>query len=262
MFTVDYVDYHVTDEHYTRVHQKSGSPDYTFLFFLSPMHVILSDHIEEAAPGSFVIFAPGDEQDYSALRDFKVSYFRFSCPFEDYANFAIPTNEVLTVKDPEKIDHFLSLLNTEYYTQNLFSLEAMDALAKQLFVYISREFDVNRLESEKEQKLYRLFLQARFTMLSNCESEWASTNMSQMVDLSRSQFYKYYTDFFGISPMEDLQIARIEKAKNLLLNSNLSVTEIATRCGYASIHHFSRTFKEQCGMSPLNYIKSLGKDIL
>jgi len=204
MFTVNYAGYHVIDEHYTRVHEKSGSMDYTLLFFLSPMNVILPGRVETVAPGSFVIFAPGDEQDYSALRDFKVSYMRFACPWEEYGKYAIPTNEIITVKDPETIDHFLSLINTEYYTQNLFALEALDALAQQLFIYISREFEVSRLESEKEQKLYRLFCQARFTMLSNCSSEWASTNMSQMVDLSRSQYYKYYTDFFNISPMEDL----------------------------------------------------------
>ena len=81
--------------------------------------------------------------------------------------------------------------------------------------------------------------------------------MSQMVDLSRSQFYKYYIDFFGISPMADLQQARIEKAKNLLTNRELQVTEVAERCGYASIHHFSRTFKEHTGLSPLQYVKQV-----
>ena len=75
-----------------------------------------------------------------------------------------------------------------------------------------------------------------------------------MVSLSRSQFYKYYTDFFGVSPMQDLTAVRIEKAKQLLTNKNLQVTEVAYRCGYNSIHHFSRTFKEHCGMSPVAYV--------
>ena len=94
-------------------------------------------------------------------------------------------------------------------------------------------------------------------MLANCEREWASTNMCEMVSLSRSQFYKYYSDFFGVSPMADLQKARIEKAKILLSDHALSVTEVARRCGYRSIQHFSRTFREHCGISPLNYQKGL-----
>ena len=137
----------------------------------------------------------------------------------------------------------------------------MDALTRQILITIAREQDAEKIQEENERKLYNLFCQARYTILSNCEKEWASTNMSQMVSLSRSQFYKYYNDFFGVSPMADLQEARIEKAKFLLTNDRLQVTEVAKRCGYASIHHFSRTFKEHCGMSPLAYVKDVtGQD--
>ena len=84
--------------------------------------------------------------------------------------------------------------------------------------------------------------------------------MCEMVSLSRSQFYKYYVDYFGISPIQDLNNARIEKARNLLTNRNFQVTDVARLCGYASIHHFSRTFKEHTGLSPLAYLKSIAPE--
>ena len=126
-----------------------------------------------------------------------------------------------------------------------------------MFVLMSRNADLREKESIGDPALYKLFKEARYTMLTNCEREWASTNMPGMVSLSRSQFYKYYHDFFGLSPMQDVNLARIEKAKVLLTNENYKVTEVAQMVGYSSIHHFSRTFREHVGMSPLAYVKAV-----
>lgn len=49
---------------------------------------------------------------------------------------------------------------------------------------------------------------------------------------------------------------RIEQAKKLLLETNLSLTDIADHLGYSSINYFSNQFKKQTGMSP-SYFRSL-----
>ena len=257
MIHVNYSGYDVSDENYFRVLRPFGSGDYLFVFFLTETDVIFPDGIESAEMGSFAIFRPGDVQDFSARREYHVSFVHFSCGEAEFNRFGLPTNRLFRLDDPTPIDKYLSRINVEYYTRADFAEDALDLTMRRLFIHIAREFKRTSFETEKERRLYRLFCQARFTMLSNCEKEWASTNMSQMVDLSRSQFYKYYIDFFGISPMADLQQARIEKAKNLLTNRELQVTEVAERCGYASIHHFSRTFKEHTGLSPLQYVKKV-----
>jgi AraC-like DNA-binding protein len=46
---------------------------------------------------------------------------------------------------------------------------------------------------------------------------------------------------------------RIEKAKNLLLNPNLRVSEIAFEVGFQSLTHFNRVFKRIVGESPTEY---------
>jgi AraC-like DNA-binding protein len=46
---------------------------------------------------------------------------------------------------------------------------------------------------------------------------------------------------------------RIEKAKNLLLNPNLRVSEIAFEIGFQSLSHFNRVFKRIIGYSPGKY---------
>ena len=261
MISVNYVGCNAVEDNYTQVLRPNGSGDCLFICFLTPMHICLPDQIEVARPGACILYTPGIVQEYSAIRDFRISFVHFSVPKAELEKFDLPLNEVFYPEDIEEIGRLLYDLQTEYFTQNVYCEEAMDALARQILITIAREQDAEKIQEENERKLYNLFCQARYTILSNCEKEWASTNMSQMVSLSRSQFYKYYNDFFGVSPMADLQEARIEKAKFLLTNDRLQVTEVAKRCGYASIHHFSRTFKEHCGMSPLAYVKEItGQD--
>lgn len=55
---------------------------------------------------------------------------------------------------------------------------------------------------------------------------------------------------FGCSPREMLQRLRMEHAKNLLLESALSIKEIAARVGYVQQHDFNRLFHRYAGMAP------------
>ena len=260
MFSVEYVSLNTSEDNYTRIRRPGGAGGYLLLRFLKPMYVFQDAGIAEAAPGSMILFAPGTPQDYSAIREFAVDMVRFYADGPEAEALGIPVDTVFMPAEKKNTGRYLEQLEKEFCTRDLKNGVMLDAYLRQLFIHLKREEKVQSLETEKERVLYRLFLQARYTMLKNCEQEWASTNVCEMVSLSRSQFYKYYTDFFGVSPMQDLTVARIEKAKQLLTNKDLQVTEVAYRCGYNSIHHFSRTFKEHCGMSPVAYVKSVAAE--
>lgn len=58
---------------------------------------------------------------------------------------------------------------------------------------------------------------------------------------------------FGCSPRAMVMRLRIQHAKNLLLESNLSIKEIAARCGYQRQHEFARAFRQQAGHSPTEW---------
>ena len=59
-----------------------------------------------------------------------------------------------------------------------------------------------------------------------------------------------FKNAFGCSPREMLFRLRIQQAKNLLLETPLSVKEIADRVGYQRQHEFARAFKLEVGVSP------------
>lgn len=48
---------------------------------------------------------------------------------------------------------------------------------------------------------------------------------------------------------------RLSRAKELLLNTSYTITDVCTRCGFNNVNHFIRIFKEKEGYSPLEYKK-------
>lgn len=75
--------------------------------------------------------------------------------------------------------------------------------------------------------------------------------------LSEKYVSRYFKEQFAISFMQYVSHLRMERAKLLLANSELSVTEIALSCGYPSVNFFIRSFKEVNQETPLKYRKHL-----
>jgi len=77
--------------------------------------------------------------------------------------------------------------------------------------------------------------------------------VSNNVNTSRFYFCKQFRKATGFTFTEFVSRTRIEKAKTLLLNRNLRVSEIAYEIGFQSLTHFNRAFKKIIGQSPTAY---------
>ena len=62
---------------------------------------------------------------------------------------------------------------------------------------------------------------------------------------------------FQLSPIKYITKKRISYACDLLVSNKHSVSDIASMAGYSDVYYFSRVFKENTGMSPSDYKKSL-----
>jgi AraC-like DNA-binding protein len=84
-------------------------------------------------------------------------------------------------------------------------------------------------------------------------------HVAKAVNTSTFYFCKMFKKVTGINFTDYLSRVRIEKSKNLLLNPNLRVSEIAFEVGFQSLTHFNRVFKKIVGQSPTEYrIQLLG----
>ncbi|MEN9575062.1 MAG: hypothetical protein RL514_2917 [Verrucomicrobiota bacterium] len=77
--------------------------------------------------------------------------------------------------------------------------------------------------------------------------------LAKAVNTSTFYFCKMFKKGTGINFTDYLSRVRIEKAKNLLLNPNLRISEIAYEVGFQSLTHFNRIFKKLVGQSPTEY---------
>ena len=88
------------------------------------------------------------------------------------------------------------------------------------------------------------------------ENEWNVLAMAEDLCLCREHFSRLFKNLKGLSPQQFVIKARIEKAAQLLMNTNLSISEIADNCGYSSVFFFCRQFKEMKGLSAMEFRNS------
>lgn len=81
--------------------------------------------------------------------------------------------------------------------------------------------------------------------------------VARAVNSSTFYFCKMFKKVTGINFTDYLSRVRIEKSKNLLLNPNLRISEIAFEVGFQSLTHFNRVFKRILGQSPTQYRSQL-----
>lgn len=115
--------------------------------------------------------------------------------------------------------------------------------------------DGNLAVAAVELQDYRAEYACRY-VLAHFQENINRDRMAEMVNLSPGYFSNLFRAEVGMSFSDYLIQVRIENAKSLLRRFELSVEAISKRCGFNSLAHFSRTFKDRCGLSPLKYRKS------
>ncbi len=94
---------------------------------------------------------------------------------------------------------------------------------------------------------------AKEYILEHQTEELSLGQVAKAVNTSTFYFCKMFKKITGINFTDYLSRVRIEKSKNLLLNPNLRVSEIAFEVGFQSLTHFNRVFKKILGQSPTEY---------
>ncbi len=80
--------------------------------------------------------------------------------------------------------------------------------------------------------------------------------LAGQANISEVYFRQVFLKQYGITPRQYIINARIAKAKQLLSSGNKKVSAIAEECGFLSVYHFCRCFKEKTGMTPTEYMNS------
>ncbi|WP_029323533.1 helix-turn-helix domain-containing protein [Butyrivibrio sp. AE3004] len=138
-----------------------------------------------------------------------------------------------------------------HYLPEIMVLETTDQL---------REWFIDKISSacrnvflKREEKSTDAIKTAKRYIEDNYSKDISLDDVSRIVNISPYYFSKIFKEESGCNFIEYLTGIRIEKAKELLTNSDKSMKEICLMCGYTDPNYFSRSFKKNVGVTPTEY---------
>lgn len=156
----------------------------------------------------------------------------------------------------------LKRLEESYFHTRVLSKKQYDAMVHLLEVFAQHLAMVaNQLAVQEENIESPMIRRAKEFIQSHKADDLSLSEVAKAVNSSTFYFCKMFKKATGLHFTDYLSRIRIEKAKNLLLNPHLRVSEIAFQIGFQSLTHFNRVFRKIVGQSPSAYRQALTKHI-
>ena len=234
---------------------KYGQNYYDFdegvLALMSPGQVISTDNTgNEEATGWWLVFHPDFLKPYQLAKTIK-----------DYGFFSYAVNEALHLSDKEEkmLETIMQNIKQEYHNSiDHYSQDVMISHLELLLNYSNRFYNRQFIT----RKTANNDLLAK---LENILTEYFNSDTIQKEGLPSVQFIadqlylspNYLSDMLrtltGQSTQQHIHNKLIEKAKEILATTNLSVSEISYQLGFEHPQSFSKLFKSKTKLSPLDY---------
>lgn len=135
------------------------------------------------------------------------------------------------------------------------SLQAHILLIIKEFLFLSRHQKATDPASSHSSSPYTTDIAHAIEerLARNILEDISITDIAKELYLSRYQCTKIFTQVYGISPRQYVSRLKQNKAKELLLNTDMTIQAIAHELGFNSIQHFSRQFRRWTNQSPTQF---------
>jgi AraC-like DNA-binding protein/ligand-binding sensor protein len=151
----------------------------------------------------------------------------------------------------------LTQLKDTYYQSRTLSPQQYAAMVKLLEIFASHLSCIaNQIVVQEDDSESPLIRRARAYILANQGDPIDLDKVAHAMHVSTFYFCKMFKKATGLTFTDYLSRVRIEKAKTLLLNPHLRISEIAYDVGFQSLTHFNRMFRKIAGISPTKYRES------
>ena len=114
---------------------------------------------------------------------------------------------------------------------------------------------LNKVSSANSQKQHPLASVIKYIAENIQNPELSNTCLARQIGISEVYLRKLFLTYYNITPKQYILDIRIQKAKQMLINTPFTVTAISEECGFSSLYHFCRTFKEKTGFTHTEYAK-------
>jgi AraC-like DNA-binding protein len=227
------------------VNRPTGTGDYLFMHFHTPVQAGCSEPGEWLAPDTLWIWEPGDGQFYGNRRDAYLHTW-LHCDGQLVARLLgkIPRRTPLCLGSALPFEKLIIDLNEEISANLPADGIIIGNLLENWFRDVARR--INGVGRQAPERLARVreFIDAR------CDEVLTLEQLARMTHWSIAHFSEEFRRFYGVAPYDYVIRQRMHRAVYLLRDVNQSITEIARAVGYEDLYHFSKLFKRHIGMSP------------
>lgn len=235
------------------VFRTDHAPHYVLLYFRTPFFCILNGKRYEGRAGDCVLQRPGAAVEHGPLSEreqFINDWIYFDGDHEEIGALELPFDTVIPMEDGEIFSHLIDRVMKEKVREDIYSDRLISDSIYRMLVTVKR---AERVQKNEDTPLHSRFKELRVRILHHYGEDWSLQRMASISGYSVSRFCALYADFFGVSPMNDLLAKRLEMAKQYLSLGVYKVGDVATMCGFSSIHYFSNFFKKHTGVTPAEY---------
>lgn len=214
---------------------------------LIPPYTAFSSHLKGTEPNETikgVRIQHEDEVAYygqSGFTDQLFIHFNLGYPFDHVENkiYEVPIDEALS-KTIEAIEaNRLASPNTIDFQSNI------QIISLVLAALYHTPSDLWKLP-ETDRRIQNII----YHINTNLSQKLENNDLSRIANLATNSFARLFRENMQISVQQYIRKRRIDQATILLHHSDLSIEEIAIKCGFYDRHHFSRIFREQAGIAP------------
>lgn len=109
---------------------------------------------------------------------------------------------------------------------------------------------ISKEQADKHGSLYPVveYIKANFA-----NAKLNNTELAKQAGISEVYLRKLFSAHYNTTPKQYILDVRIQKAKQLLIDTPYKITTVAEACGFSSPYHFCRAFKERTGLTPTQF---------
>jgi transcriptional regulator GlxA family with amidase domain len=135
-----------------------------------------------------------------------------------------------------------------------------DHLGRDIAPMISEQFILDRIRNDQDRQhvplqarvglFHENLIEAAALMEANIEEPLSLDEIASLVGVSRRQIERLFKRYVGQVPTNYYMDIRLRRARGLLLQTPMSIMEIAVACGFQSPPHFSKCYRNMFGHTP------------
>ena len=243
------------DGYYFNVEKGRTLNEYQLLYNPEGEGIFHSTHCPEIRlkPGDMFLLFPGEWHSYHPLphTGWKSHWIGFRGRNMDdrvRAGFLSPEKPVYHVGYSSTIEELYRSAYEQAVEEAAYSQQVMAGLVNHL---IGKMYSLERnILLGKNQQQVDMINRARLRIRQALESDLTIQHVAEEMGVSYSNFRKLFKEFTGLSPATYQQELRLQRAKELLSTTDLTVKEIAYRLNFESPDYFSAKFKSKMGCKP------------